>query len=74
MKVSSGGETGADTDFALINRGESLAGLVKPLSVASLQLGHLLPKSVVTQFLLLFPHAELCGTLGTALTVLRPPQ
>ena len=57
MEVPSGGETGTDTDFALTNCGESVADLVKPLSVASLQLGHFLPKSVVRQFLLLFPHA-----------------
>lgn len=57
MKVPSGGETGADSDFALTNHGESLADLVKPLRVASLQLGHFLPKSVVRQFLLLSPHA-----------------
>ena len=57
MEVPGGGETGADTDFALTNCGESVADLVKPLSVASLQLGHFLPKSVVRQFLLLFPHA-----------------
>lgn len=57
MKVPRGGETSAVTDFALTNRGESLADLVKLLSVGSLQLGHFLPKSVVRQFLLLFPHA-----------------
>jgi len=38
VAVPSGGETGADTDFALTNHSESLADLVKLLSVAGLSL------------------------------------
>lgn len=56
MKVPSGGEAGAVIDLALTNCGESLAELVKRLSVARLQLGHFVLKSTVRQFLLLFPH------------------
>lgn len=48
------GEAGAVTDLALTNRGESLADLVKQLSVARLQLGHFVLKSTVRQSLLLF--------------------